>query len=218
MAPIRGKQAFLGIMTATALLLSVAGCFERQSAHEELMSYFPDKTGFTWIYSGFAEYGHRMVLDSITEVRSKGDIVYQISGLVEDMSGGESEEDFTFQLQYILGEDQAVERILHKGVVFPHRIDGLVMLKAPIKKGQKWSFRAEDGSEVDASIIATGIDAEDRLAYCEVEYTTPDSDMPDGLYRENRVFKKGIGVVSFVSTIMPEVEFSYSLTSVASPD
>lgn len=182
------------------------------------MSYFPGETGFTWVYSGFAEYGHRMILDSITEVRSKGDVVYQISGMVEDMSGGESEEDFSFQIQYIFGDTQVVERILHKGIVFPHRIDGLVMLEAPIKKGQEWSFTAEDGSQVDAVITETGVDDEDNLAYCEVAYTTPDSDMPDGLYRESRIFKKGIGVVSFVSTIMPEVEFSYSLTSFKSPE
>lgn len=182
------------------------------------MSYFPGETGFTWVYSGFAEYGHRMILDSITEVRSKGDVVYQISGMVEDMSGGESEEDFSFQIQYIFGDTQVVERILHKGIVFPHRIDGLVMLEAPIKKGQEWSFTAEDGSQVDAVITETGVDDEDNLAYCEVAYTTPDPDMPDGLYRESRIFKKGIGVVSFVSTIMPEVEFSYSLTSFKSPE
>jgi len=212
------KKGFLAIITAFVMVLGVAGCFERKSAHEELMSYFPDKTGFTWVYSGFAEYGHRMVLDSITEVRSKGDVVYQISGMVEDMSGGESEADFSFQIQYIFGNDQAVERILHKGIVFPHRIDGLVMLKAPVKKGQKWSFRAEDGSQVDAVITEAGVDDEDNLAYCEVEYTTPDHSMPDGLYRETRTFKKGIGVTSFVSTIMPEVEFSYSLMSFSSPE
>lgn len=218
MDSVRRNKAFLVIITAIALILSVAGCLERKSAHEELMSYFPDKTGFTWVYSGFAEYGHRMILDSITEVRSKGDVVYQISGMVEDMSGGESEEDFSFQVQYIFGETRAVERILHKGIVFPHRIDGLVMLEAPINEGHEWSFTAEDGSKVDAEITETGVDDEDNLAYCEVEYTTPDPDMPDGLYRESRVFKKGIGVASFASTIMPEVEFSYSLMSVSSPE
>ncbi|HHY62230.1 MAG TPA: hypothetical protein GYA11_04525, partial [Firmicutes bacterium] len=54
--------------------------------------------------------------------------------------------------------------------------------------------------------------------YCKVEYTAPDPEMPDGLYHETRVFKKGIGVVSFTSTIMPDIEFSYTLTSVSSPD
>jgi hypothetical protein len=37
--------------------------------------------------------------------------------------------------------------------------------------------------------------------------------MPDGLYRETRVFKKGLGVVAFKSTILPDVEFSYSFAS-----
>ena len=124
----------------------------------------------------------------------------------------ESRRDFSFGLEYIFTRDDVRERILHKDV-FPHRIDGLVMLKAPVKEEQKWSFRAEDGSEVDARITRTGKDLDDDLAYCEVEYTTPDASMPDGLYRETRVFKKGLGVVAFKSTILPDVEFSYSLAS-----
>jgi hypothetical protein len=133
------KRAFSAIAVASVLLLGVVGCFRQKASSNELRSYFPEKTGFTWVYSGFAEYGHRMILDSITEVRSKGDVVHQISGMVEDMSGGESEQDFGFQLQYVFGGNEVVERILHKGVVFPHRIDGLVMLKAPLEKGQKTS-------------------------------------------------------------------------------
>lgn len=212
------KRAFSAIAVASVLLLGVVGCFRQKASSNELRSYFPEKTGFTWVYSGFAEYGHRMILDSITEVRSKGDVVHQISGMVEDMSGGESEQDFGFQLQYVFGGDEVVERILHKGVVFPHRIDGLVMLKAPLEKGQKWSFESVNGNRVDAEITETGVDAEDRLDYCKVEYTAPDPEMPDGLYHETRVFKKGIGVVSFKSTIMPDIEFSYTLTSASSPD
>ncbi len=87
------------------------------------------------------------------------------------------------------------------------------MLRAPIKEGQKWSFEAQDGSRVDAAVTGMGKDPQDDLAYCEVEYTIPDPSMPDGVYRETRVLKKGLGVVAFKSTILPDVEFNYSLLS-----
>ena len=200
------------VVVASAGTLLCAGCRGRSALRDEVMSYFPDNEGFTWTYFGFAEYGHKMSIDRITNTKSPGNVVYEISGAVFDMSDGESGRDFSFDLEYIFTRDDVRERILHKDL-FPHRIDGLVMLKAPVKEGQKWSFRAEDGSEVDARITRTGKDLDDDLAYCEVEYTTPDASMPDGLYRETRVFKKGLGVVAFKSTILPDVEFNYSLAS-----
>lgn len=207
----RGALVALMVMASAAMLLG-AGCRGRSALRDEVMSYFPDNEGFTWTYLGFAEYGHKMSIDRITNTKSPGNVVYEISGAVFDMSDGQSGRDFSFELGYIFTQEDVRERILHKDV-FPHRIDGLVMLKAPVKEEQKWSFRAEDGSEVDARITRTGKDLDDDLAYCEVEYTTPDASMPDGLYRETRVFKKGLGVVVFKSTILPDVEFNYSLTS-----
>ncbi|MBP7165766.1 MAG: hypothetical protein KBB15_08950 [Firmicutes bacterium] len=207
----RGALVALMVMASAATLLG-AGCRGRSTLRDEVMSYFPANEGFTWVYTGFAEYGHKMSIDRITNTKSPGNVVYEISGAVFDMSDGESGRDFSFNLEYVFAQDDVRERILHKDV-FPHRIDGLVMLKAPVKEEQKWNFKAEDGSEVDARIIRAGKDLDDDLAYCEVEYTTPDASMPDGLYRETRVFKKGLGVVAFKSTILPDVEFNYSLTS-----
>ena len=211
----RGALVALVVMASAAALLG-AGCRGRSALRDEVMSYFPDNEGFTWTYFGFAEYGHEMSIDRISNTKSPGNVVYEIAGAVFDMSDGESGRDFSFGLEYIFTQEDVRERILHKDV-FPHRIDGLVMLKAPVKEGQKWSFKAEDGSEVDARITRTGKDLDDDLAYCEVEYTTPDTSMPDGLYRETRVFKKGLGVVAFTSTILPDVEFNYSLTSTSGP-
>jgi len=211
----RGALVALVVMASAAALLG-AGCRGRSALRDEVMSYFPDNEGFTWTYFGFAEYGHEMSIDRITNTKSPGNVVYEIAGAVFDMSDGESGRDFSFGLEYIFTQEDVRERILHKDV-FPHRIDGLVMLKAPVKEEQKWSFKAEDGSAVDARITRTGKDLDDDLAYCEVEYTTPDTSMPDGLYRETRVFKKGLGVVAFTSTILPDVEFNYSLTSTSGP-
>lgn len=211
----RGAPAALVIMACAAMLLG-AGCRGRSALQDEVMSYFPDNEGFTWTYFGFAEYGHKMSIDRITNTKSPGNVVYEISGAVFDMSDGESGRDFSLDLEYVFTQEDVRERILHKDV-FPHRIDGLVMLKAPVKQGQNWDFKAEDGSRVDAKVTRTGKDPEDDLAFCEVEYTTPDASMPDGLYRETRVFKKGLGVVAFTSTILPDVEFNYSLTSTSGP-
>ncbi len=207
----RGALVALVVMAFAATLLG-AGCRGHSALRDEVMSYFPDNEGFTWTYLGFAEYGHRMSIDRITNTKLPGNVVYEISGAVLDMSDGESGRDFSFDLEYVFTREDVRERILHKDV-FPHRIDGLVMLKAPIKEEQNWSFKTDDGSEVEARITRTGKDLDDDLAYCEVEYATPDASMPDGLYRETRVFKKGLGVVAFKSTILPDVEFSYSLTS-----
>ncbi|HBK60063.1 MAG TPA: hypothetical protein DDZ84_04625 [Firmicutes bacterium] len=200
------------IVVATAATLLCAGCLGRSALRDEVMSYFPANEGFTWVYTGFAEYGHKMSIDRITSTESPGNVVYEISGAVFDMSDGESERDFSLRLEYVFTQEDVRERILHKDV-FPHRIDGLIMLRAPIKEGQKWSFEAQDGSRVDAAVTGMGKDPQDDLAYCEVEYTIPDPSMPDGVYRETRVLKKGLGVVAFKSTILPDVEFNYSLLS-----
>ena len=208
-----GLMRWCGVAFLTLVVAIIsAGCAGRPAPRDEVMSFFPDSKGFTWTYTGFAEYGHKMTLDDIQKDEGTGDVTYSISGEAFDMSGGESKRDFTFGLNYVFTKDGAREDVTHMDV-FPHRINGLVMLKAPMKEGQTWSFTDNDGRQVDAKVKKMGSDPVDKLAYCEVEYTTPDSTMPDGLYHETRVFKKGLGVVSLVSTILPDVEFNYTLRS-----
>jgi len=53
--------------TAIALIFAVAlaGC--GKGGQKKLMSYFPDKEGYTWEYEGTDGYAHNMTLDTIYE-------------------------------------------------------------------------------------------------------------------------------------------------------
>ena len=58
---------------------------------QQLVEIFPQEIGYEWFYSGFAEYGHRMRLDNISgSTESSEVLVYEISGEVDDPSGGEA--------------------------------------------------------------------------------------------------------------------------------
>ena len=78
------------------------GIINYKYINDYLAGLLPDKE-YKWLYNGFAEYGHQMVLEDI--VKSDNEIKYFINGKVADMSDGESgrsQDDFNIDLVYTI--------------------------------------------------------------------------------------------------------------------
>ena len=250
--------------TAIALIFAVAlaGC--GKGGQKKLMSYFPDKEGYTWEYEGTDGYAHNMTLDTIYEDSSTKEVTYTITGEVqvpeeeeelEDVSGAfepedeaeaelveeaEEEDDWSWgwgddddddwgwgswwdddddtsaattssalEMTYEFSKDSVIEDIIDGEQVLPHKFIKMQVLKAPIKKGTKWTYQTPDWTEVDAEIIEVGKDDE-KLDYVKVQYT---AELYEGPYTETRVYKKGLGLVEFEAINPDGTEFTYSVST-----
>jgi hypothetical protein len=173
----------------------------------ELLDYFPIEEGHTWIYHGFAEYGHRMKLDRI--LREKGQIIYQISGELEDPSGGEAPGPFDFSLEYLFTDQSLFETVDSQARGFPHKIQRLEMLRLPLTRGATWTQKVKVN---DHDSLMTATVEEQNINLVKVSYQAPDPNSPEGMYRETRTFERGKGLAFFTNTIAPDVtEFNYQL-------
>lgn len=187
-----------------------------------LTSYFPQKVGTSWIYEGFAEYGHRMVLTSITKDPQHKRSIREISGSVADMSDGESKRNFHFKLRYIFTPIAIQEEVLESDTPFPHTVKNITLLKLPIRKGARWRQNVVmNGKSSILRAVITDIRTEPSIKakVVRVRYRMPMTGMPNGIYEEVREFAKGIGVYRFEKTFGPNTtdRFNYAFRELIPP-
>ncbi|MDW7685054.1 MAG: GerMN domain-containing protein [Bacillota bacterium] len=158
---------------------------------EELAGLLPEEEGYEWVYNGFAEYGHIMSLDSITE--SEGKRTYRISGEVSDPSGGEAEQDFSLTVSYVVDEDSLVQ-VKTEEAMLDSKFDQLTLLKTPLTVGTSWQEQVTDkeGNQATISGKITEVKEEDAKKIYTVRYEEQNS-----AYWEERVIKEGAGIQSF---------------------
>jgi hypothetical protein len=113
------------------------------------------------------------------------------------------------EMTYEFSKDSVIEDIIDGEQVLPHKFIKMQVLKAPIKKGTKWTYQTPDWTEVDAEIIEVGKDDE-KLDYVKVQYT---AELYEGPYTETRVYKKGLGLVEFEAINPDGTEFTYSVST-----
>ena len=158
---------------------------------EALSALLPTQIGYQWIYNGFAEYGHHMTLDAILE--SEDSSIYEISGEVADMSGGEGNLEVALTLRYILSGDSIVQEKTEE-MMLDSKFDRLTLIKLPFKVGNSWTEIVTDPDTSDEVTLNSTIEAAemvDGAMQYTVRYLDPDSD-----YFEVRVIREGVGVVS----------------------
>ena len=187
-----------------------------------LLSFFPQKPKTEWIYQGFAEYGHRMALNSVVRSRDGSRIVHHISGRVEDMSGGESTRNFHFKLRYTFTRNAVYETLVSADTPFPHRIQNLKLLTLPLRKGVKWTQKVTMGgkkSTLRAEVMDYGARPDLGSKIVKVRYRVPMAGMPNGIYEEIREFAWRKGVYRFEKTFDPDpaIRFQYILREVKIP-
>lgn len=179
---------------------------------QQLVDIFPERIGYEWHYSGFAEYGHHMKLDNISGSIDESEIlVYEVSGQVDDPSDGEAPGDFDFELEYRITSDTVTERIM-QGEKLIHVFKELELLKLPLEAGSRWDQTVEvEGKEADltAEILSAGPEEEEGPTIYRVRYSMPMEDMPDGLYIEERAFTEGVGITYYARTLGDEYDFLF---------
>ncbi|WZL73492.1 hypothetical protein QBE52_01805 [Clostridiaceae bacterium 35-E11] len=220
------RRKMIPIWIAILILGLLTGCGKAevpQDSHDsaqskinppskKLLSIFPHEKDTTYIYNGFAEYGHVIEIDNVEE--KEAETIYDIIGEVGDPSGGEAPGNFDIKLQYIVDHEKITEKII-QGERLPHKIPELQVLKLPLKTGSTWDQKIViDGKEeiLKAEIEFVRKDETDDTETYGVVYRVPMKDMPNEMYEERRVFKRGVGLYSFENTIGKEYDFNFGYT------
>jgi hypothetical protein len=162
--------------------------------NDELMKLLPDKIGFIWLYSGFAEYGHTMELIDI--IRDNNEVKYIIEGIVTDGSGGttgESPEAYDIKIEYSI-KDNVLLRTKTEKKMFDSFFDKIELIRLPLELNMKWTQTAIDkeGNEavIDSEIIAVEVENEKKIYTVKYQHTSSE-------YYEIRKIMEGVGVVSY---------------------
>ena len=168
-----------------------------------LESFLPDQPGYRWNYWGFAEYGHWMQLDGISRI--EGETVYRVSGMVEDMSEGEAQGDFSIHLKYLVS-DSALTVVQHTSLTMDNDFLQMDLLRLPLVTGNSWTQTVQDNNGEEIDLICEIEEIEEGLV--TVRYSQANSP-----FYQLRVFEEGIGVVTFEKLfINPEGNFEVGYT------
>lgn len=188
---MRGKSLVVAALLLTLLLTGVA-CRSYQQENAALAELLPANQGYRWVYSGFAEYGHSMELVQ-SPVTADGKTVYTVTGKVDDMSGGEAPGPFDFQLTYTIAKGQLSRSLSAGSKLMDNRFPELVLVQAPLTKGNSWTQQVQDksGQSVKLSCTIKDVTTEHDQQLYRVRY----EDAASG-YWEERVFAAGGGMVS----------------------
>lgn len=176
---------------------------------EALAALLPSEIGYTWIYNGFAEYGHTMTLDAIIE--SESDSVYELSGDVADMSGGEGNLDTALTIKYILSGNTLIQEKTEE-MMLDSKFDRLTLIQLPFEVGNTWEEGVLDPETGDEVTLNSTIEAAETVDGA-MQYTVRYEDTASNYY-ELRVLREGVGVLSVEKLLqLSESDFpaSYSL-------
>jgi hypothetical protein len=190
--PIRAVSELLGKDVGWNAYTNVASINEKKFEKESLARLLPDKTGYKWMYEGFAEYSHQMALDAITDEPQKR--IYAISGEVGDPSGGASTKDRNINIKYSIVENQLIQEKTEQAML-DSKYDKLILIKTPLTIGTFWAETVVDktgkATLINALIKKVELTSDNKLKYT-VNYKDTNS-----AYYEERVIKEGAGVIAF---------------------
>lgn len=163
---------------------------ETEEANAALRELLPEKEGYHWVYNGFAEYGHSMDLERIEN--QDGQTTYFISGEVADMSGGESDRDFSLEMEYVI-EDGVLTQKKKEELMLDSISNEIQLLKTPLEQGASWKqvIIDKEGNRFDMDCRITEVTEENGIKEYTVIYEDQESD-----YFERRKIREGVGIVS----------------------
>lgn len=170
------------------LLLFLIGCSGNDN--DEVTSLFPSEAGFTWIYSGFAEYGHEMTLNNI--VRERNQVTYKISGKVYDPSDGEARGNYNITMEYILS-DGALIMNKEAEKMMDCEFDNMILIKSPLKEGTTWTQNLISRDKQEMKLVCSIVHVKNG----ENKVYTVRYEHPDSSYYQERQFEENKGLISF---------------------
>lgn len=169
------------------------------TANIQLQNLLPSKEGFVWLYDGFAEYGHKMTLNSIEK---KDNIyTYNINGEVYDPSGGEAKNrDFGIILSYVI-ENGQLSQIKKEAAMMDSQFDQLILIKSPLIKGTNWTQNviSKDNKSTTLNCSIEDVQNVNGINIYTVLYADKNSK-----YYEKRQIKDGVGTLSFEKLYITE--------------
>lgn len=206
--PMREVAELLGKDVRWNAYTNTAGINDLIYERDALAALLPAETGHTWIYNGFAEYGHTMTLNRIEEASNRR--TYVISGEVSDSSDGESTLGRGISLNYIL-QGNALIQEKTAPMMLDSKFDRLTLIETPLVAGTTWTETLMDQSGRTAKIDA--IIQKVEIVDGKKQFTVRHHEVGSAYY-EVRVLREGVGVLSFEKLLqLPDSSFpvSYSL-------
>jgi hypothetical protein len=190
--PLRSVAELIGKEVGWNALTRVASINEPIYQVDALSELLPNLAGYEWKYEGFAEYGHKAILDSIMNEPTKR--MYMVSGTVDDMSDGESTKDFSIKLSYTI-EGNSLIQTKTEEVMMDSKFNRLTLIQTPLVTGTYWTEKARDKDGVLQTISGQIMKVELNDTGVK-EYTVIHKQLGSDYY-EHRVIRENIGVVSF---------------------
>ncbi|MDW7668785.1 MAG: S-layer homology domain-containing protein [Bacillota bacterium] len=192
------------IILVLAVIFTPMNAFAQVDADTvELEDLLPKYNNFKWTYTGFAEYGHDMEINSI--IVEEMSTRYMIEGSVHDMSDGEADSDFSINLEYILQSDVIIQN-KDEEMMMDSKYDEIELLRTPLDEGSTWYQEVEsDGVVTTLRSTITEVEDTDDGVIFTVRYEDINSD-----YYEQREIQSGVGVISF-ERIMIDGDTSYTM-------
>lgn len=172
-----------------------------------LQRFLPSGEGFTWNYFGFAEYVFSIRLDRV--LSDDASIVYSVSGMVEDMSDGESGLDFSIHLDYTVS-DSTLSVVQTSETSMDNDFSEMVLLRLPLAAGNTWTQIVTNREGEDIELVC-GIEDVEEGPPMRVTVRYRDAAGP---FYQLRVFEEGVGVVTFEKLFMSpdgDFEIGYSI-------
>ncbi|MDO9593279.1 MAG: GerMN domain-containing protein [Erysipelotrichaceae bacterium] len=189
--PMREVAELLGKEVGWNAYSKTASIFDVKYEKTALSALLPSEIGYSWIYNGFAEYGHTMTLNSITDELTRR--VYTITGEVDDMSDGESLISGALSIKYILTGNALIQEKTELRML-DSKFNRLTLIKTPLVAGTTWTETLTDKYGKSAKIDAI-IKKVEIVDGTKKQYTVYYDDV-NSAYFEERVIKEGVGVVS----------------------
>ena len=205
------KHSKILIILAFFIAFSPINAFGQVDSESlELEDLLPQYNNFTWTYNGFAEYGHDMEINNI--VVDEMDTRYNIEGTVHDMSGGESDTDYSLNIEYIIEPDVIVQNKVEEAML-DSKYDEIELIRTPLEEDNTWYQEVEDseGTFTTLKSTITNVEDTDEGTVFTVRYEDINSD-----YYEQREIKEGVGVISFERIMFNEdtsYEMGYSINN-----
>jgi hypothetical protein len=184
------------IILVITMIFSPINAFAQMDVESvELEDLFPKYNNYKWTYTGFAEYGHDMEVESI--VVKDTSTQYIINGSVHDMSGGESDKDYSINLEYDIQADVIIQT-KDEEAMMDSKYDEIELIRTPLQEDNTWYQEVEaDGRATTLESSITDIEETDTGVVFTVRYEDVNSD-----YYEQREIQTGVGVVSFRKLMM----------------
>lgn len=141
-----------------------------------------------------------MELDQVTT--NGGQTTYRVSGLVDDVSGGEAPGSFEFALTYQIERGRLVQTLSSDSRLLDNRFPTLELMRAPLQRGSRWTQMVadQDGQQVELQSTIVEVSDDNGSALYRIRYEDTDSE-----YWEERVIRQGAGVVS-VELLYEDIE------------